>query len=112
MPISNATGYTRKLLNAGEIENKGFEMLVGFVPLRTEDFRWNLNVNWSKNKNKVISLTDGIDNLQLASFQGGVSINAAPGEPYGAIRGTDYVYDDQGNKIVNSDGYYGVFKQQ
>lgn len=108
VPISNATGYTRKLLNAGEIENKGFEMLVGFVPLRTEDFRWNLNVNWSKNKNKVISLTDGIDNLQLASFQGGVSINAAPGEPYGAIRGTDYVYDDQGNKIVNSDGYYEV----
>ncbi|MDN6279646.1 MAG: SusC/RagA family TonB-linked outer membrane protein [Psychroflexus sp.] len=108
VPISNATGYTRKLLNAGEIENKGFEVLVGFVPLRSEDFRWNLTMNWSKNKNKVISLTDGIDNLELASFQGGVSINAAPGEPYGAIRGTDYVYDDQGNKIVDSNGYYEV----
>lgn len=108
VPISNASGYSTKLLNAGEIENKGFEVLVGFVPLQSEDFRWNLNVNWSKNKNKVISLTDGISNLELASFQGGVSINAAPGEPYGAIRGTDYVYDDQGNKIVDSNGYYEV----
>lgn len=106
--ISTATGYGRKLLNAGEIENKGLEVLVGLEPVRTEDFSWNMNVNWSKNQNEVISLAGDLENLQLASFQGGVSINAAPGEPYGAIRGTDYVYDNQGNKVVGADGYYEI----
>lgn len=105
VPISNATGYTRKLLNAGEIENKGIEVLLGGKPIELPDFSWNINVNWSRNRNKVISLTEGIDNLQLASLQGGVSINASPGEPYGAIRGSDYIYDN-GNRVVNESGYY------
>lgn len=106
VPISNATGYTRKLLNAGTIENRGVEILLGGTPVKTADFSWNISANWSRNRNEVISLTDGIDNLQLASLQGGVSINASPGEPYGAIRGTDYIYDDNGQKVVNASGYY------
>src|SRR5690606_38330736 len=47
-----------------------------------------------------------INNLQLAALQGGISINAAPGQPYGAIRGTDYVYDANGNRTVNASGFY------
>ena len=108
VPVSNATGYTRRLLNAGEIENKGVEILLSGTPIDYNDFRWNVSVNWYQNKNKVVSLIEGIDNLQLASLQGGVSINAAPGEPYGAIRGRDYVYDDNGNKLVDSNGYHQV----
>ena len=106
VPVSYATGFGQVLLNAGTIENKGIELSLHLVPIQTEDFQWNMNVNWAKNENTVISLAGGIDNLQLASLQGGVSINAAPGEPYGAIRGTDYVYDEQGNRVVNSSGYY------
>lgn len=106
VPVSNATGFVTTLLNAGTIENKGLEVQLTLNPVRTEDFHWTMNVNWAKNENTVLSLADGIDNLQLASLQGGVSINAAPGQPYGAIRGTDYIYDDNGNKVVNSSGYY------
>ncbi|QYA25384.1 SusC/RagA family TonB-linked outer membrane protein [Gramella sp. MT6] len=106
VPVSTATGFTSKLLNAGTIENKGIEVSLNLNPIRTEDFNWNINVNWAKNENTVLELTDGIDNLQLASVQGGISINAAPGQPYGAIRGTDYVYDDQGNRLITSAGYY------
>lgn len=106
VPVSNATGFNTTLLNAGTIENEGFEASLRLVPVQTEDFMWNMTVNWAKNKSTVLSLAEGIDNLQLASLQGGVSINAAPGEPYGAIRGTDYIYDDNGNKVVNSSGYY------
>ncbi|WP_026933541.1 SusC/RagA family TonB-linked outer membrane protein [Christiangramia echinicola] len=106
VPVSTATGFGEKLLNAGTIENKGIEVALNINPIRTDDFNWNINVNWAKNENEVLKLTDGIDNLQLASPQGGISINAAPGQPYGAIRGTDFVYDDQGNKVINSNGYY------
>ncbi|MBQ0740417.1 TonB-dependent receptor, partial [Aquimarina celericrescens] len=47
VPVSNATGYTRKLLNAGEIENIGFEVLLSGKPLQMDDFNWNVSVNWS-----------------------------------------------------------------
>ncbi|MEP5253594.1 MAG: SusC/RagA family TonB-linked outer membrane protein [Winogradskyella arenosi] len=105
VPYSGATGYSSRWLNAGTIENKGLELQLYGTPIKTEDFQWNLNVNWSKNENEVIELLDGIENLQLASLQGGVSINATPGEAYGTIRGTNFIYQD-GERVVGTDGYY------
>ena len=106
VPVSYGTGYSSKWLNAGEIENKGIELSIKGTAIKKENFTWDLVLNWSKNTNKVISLAEGIDNLQLGSFQGGVTVNARVGEAYGAIQGSDYSYDDNGNKIVNSAGYY------
>jgi TonB-linked SusC/RagA family outer membrane protein len=101
VPVSTATGYTSKILNAGEIENKGVELSLFGTPYKTDNFTWNVNVNYSKNKNKVISLADGIQNLQLGNFQGGVTINARVGEPYGVIQGTDYTYLN-GERVVSA----------
>jgi len=106
VPVSNSTGYTSALLNAGTIQNKGVEVQLNATPIQSENFRWNFILNWSQNRSEVLSLADGIENLQLASLQGGVSVNAAVGEPMGVIRGTDYVYDDNGNRVVGSNGYY------
>jgi len=104
VPVSNATGFTQKYLNAGVVENKGIEVLLRLTPIKTTDFNWNMTVNFAKNESQVLELLQGIDNLQLASLQGGISINAAPGQPYGAIRGTDYVYDDAGNRVIRTTG--------
>ncbi len=101
VPVTRSTGYTSKILNAGEIENKGFEVSLYGSPIKTADLSWNINVNWSKNENTVISLEDGIENLQLGSFQGGVTINARVGEPYGVIQGTDFTYLN-GEKVVDA----------
>ncbi|HEY9185430.1 MAG TPA: SusC/RagA family TonB-linked outer membrane protein [Salegentibacter sp.] len=106
VPVSNATGFGRVWLNSGTIENEGIEVSLNLNPIRSEDFNWNMNINWARNRSEVLELAPGIDNLELAALQGGVSINAAPDEPYGAIRGRDYVYDDNGNRIVNDAGYY------
>jgi len=110
--ISTATGYSTKYVNSGEIENKGIELSLFATPIKTTDFSWDLILNWSKNVNKVVSLYEGVDNLQLGSFQGGISINATVGEPYGIIQGTDWVYDDAtGEKVINSTGYHdGYYK--
>ncbi|WP_299160746.1 SusC/RagA family TonB-linked outer membrane protein [uncultured Tenacibaculum sp.] len=106
VPVSTATGYLNKVLNAGEIENKGLELSLNGTPIKTDDFTWNANVNWSKNQSKVLSLAEGITNLQLGSFQGGVTINATVGQPYGVIQGTDYTYLN-GEKVVDaSNGQY------
>ncbi len=104
--ISAATGFTRKYVNAGDMENKGVELFLFGKPINNKTFKWEINVNWAQNKNKVISLAEGMDNLVLASMQGGVSINATVGQPYGAIKGTDLVYDESGNPVVKSNGYY------
>jgi len=101
LPVSTATGYNVKIVNAGEIQNSGVELALNATPVKSKNFKWDLTLNWSKNYNKVVSLMEGVNNLQLGRFQGGVSINAMVGQPYGVIYGTDYIYDDNGNKVVD-----------
>ncbi len=102
VPVSTSTGFLNKILNAGEIENKGIELSVFAVPVKTENFKWRFNANWTQNKNEVLSLAEGIETLQLGSFQGGVTINAQVGQPYGVIFGTDYTYLN-GERVVDAD---------
>ncbi len=104
MPVtlSQTTGYSARYVNSGEIENKGIELALNLVPIQTPTFRWDVNVNFAKNQNKVLSLFPGVSNLQLGSFQGNVTLNATIGQPYGVLRGSDYTYDDNGNKILSA----------
>jgi TonB-linked SusC/RagA family outer membrane protein len=104
--VSYATGYSGKFINAGEVENQGVELTLRGTPVVNSDFRWDITLNWAQNNNQVVALEEGLENLQLASLQGGVTINARVGEPYGVIQGTDYVYHDNGQPIVGENGYY------
>ncbi|RLD54186.1 MAG: SusC/RagA family TonB-linked outer membrane protein, partial [Bacteroidetes bacterium] len=103
--VSYSTGYSTQYINAGEMENKGIELQLIGTPMKTDNFRWDVTLNWSQNKSLVVSLHKDVENLQLASLQGGVTINARVGEPYGTIQGSDYVYID-GQKVVGDNGYY------
>lgn len=111
VPTSGASQYLFKMINAGDLENKGIEVALSGTPIKTENFAWNVNVNWSRNRNKLVYLDEGRTNLQLANFQH-TSLNATVGEAYGTIRGTDYVYDGNGNKVVGDDGYYLINNDQ
>lgn len=106
VPQSTSTGYASSLINAGELLNKGIEVSLSGSPIKTNDFTWNIGVNWSKNENNLVKLDEGRSNLVLATFQDGVTLNATVGQPYGTFRGTDYVYNANGQKVVNEDGYY------
>jgi hypothetical protein len=105
--VSYATGYQSKWVNAGEIQNKGMELALFGTPVKMDDFKWDISVNWSKNTSKVLSLyTDEsgnkVTNLELAALQGGVSINATVGQPYGTIKGSDFQYHaTNGGKLIN-----------
>jgi len=104
MPVtlSQTTGYNFMYVNAGEIENKGIELTLNGSPVRSKNFNWDINVNFATNRNKVVSLYPGIENLQLGSFQGGVTLNAMVGQPYGVLKGKDYTYDANGNMIISA----------
>lgn len=105
--VSLATGYTSKFINAGNVQNKGIELSVYGAPIRNENFSWNVNINFSRNRNKVLSLYENSTNLQLASFQGGVSLNASVGRPFGELQGRTYEYID-GQRVVNDNGLWKV----
>lgn len=104
--VSSASQYTNGVVNGGNIENKGLEIQLYGTPIKTKDFSWEIIINWSNNKSKVISLPNELDNLQLGAFQGGVTVNAAPGEAYGALKGTDYVYTNGQPTIDQATGKY------
>lgn len=100
LPVSSATGYRTFLVNAGQIDNKGVEVQLNGTPFKTDNFKWDIDVNWSKNRNEVVSLYGDSQNYLLASYQGGVSLNARVGEAFGALVGSDYVYLN-GEKVIN-----------
>jgi TonB-linked SusC/RagA family outer membrane protein len=109
--VSRATGFSSTVLNAGDIQNTGIELVLTGAPIVKDKFRWDIDVNFAQNKNEVTALQEGIDNLQLGSLQGGITINATVGQPYGTIQGTTYNYlegheGDDAYRIVGSNGYY------
>lgn len=105
--IPAATGYAYSLMNAGEITNKGMELMLTATPIELDNsFRWDVSVNWAKNKNQVVSLAPGVNNYQLSSGPFSVTVNATVGETYGALMGTDFIYDKDGNKVVDAGGEY------
>jgi TonB-linked SusC/RagA family outer membrane protein len=103
IPISYASGYTSKFINAGEIDNTGVEISLGLVPVKSASgFEWDMDINFSKNNNKVVSLVDGIDQYLLGSYWE-MKVLAIPGQPMGSLFGYDFKRDPDGN-IINKDG--------
>ncbi|MHA8099712.1 SusC/RagA family TonB-linked outer membrane protein [Aquirufa aurantiipilula] len=105
--VSSATGFSSTFVNAGNIQNKGFEVSLYASPIKTADFSWNVNVNWTKNTSLVLSLYNDSQNLQLATFQGGVSLNATVGQPYGILQGRTWKTLN-GEKLVKANGRYDL----
>lgn len=111
-PIAASSGLLEVILNAGSIENKGFEITATGTPFKAKksgDFNWDIVLNWSKNKNKVLELAEGIESLILGGFEGS-DIRAVAGQPYGTIYGGRWLRDANGNVVIDDDtlsGNYG-----
>lgn len=109
LPMNPLSGYESRMINAGDIQNQGVEVTLNADVINRDDFKWNVNANFSKNKNKIIELTEGVNTYALGGFAD-VNILAEVGHRYGVIRGTRYtrVEDESsefyGKKILNGDG--------
>ncbi|MBK7713722.1 MAG: SusC/RagA family TonB-linked outer membrane protein [Bacteroidales bacterium] len=65
--VSNASGYTTVVINAGEVQNKGIEIALNLTPVKMSNgFSWDINANFASNKSEVVSLAPGIESLTLA----------------------------------------------
>ncbi|MFA5814227.1 MAG: SusC/RagA family TonB-linked outer membrane protein [Bacteroidales bacterium] len=106
MPVDIATsaGYSSMLINAGEIENKGVEVIFSASVIQSKGgFNWDLTLNWAKNNNRVNELYGDLESLWISDMWSSY-IEARPGEPYGVIMGQKWLRDDQGNLVITSAG--------
>ena len=101
LSVSGTTGYIYKVINSGKIQNKGLEVAFHATPVKTRDFEWKTSLTLASNKNKVIELVDGVDYYRITSAPFKVEIGAMKGDAYGVIMGTDYVYDANGNRMID-----------
>lgn len=104
VPVSAAFGYDAKILNAGRVTNRGFELTLTGTPVRNDAFEWNSTFNWSKNRNRVDRLDEGVNTLELSNTL--VTLVAREGQPYGQLLGYDFVYTPDGQRVVQEDGTY------
>ena len=103
MASSWTTGYPYRLINAGEIRNSGVEISLNTRPVDTRDFTWDLNLNFSKNNNKVVSLVDDMDMFELEKAQWlDVQVAAKVGEDFGSIVGPDFVRNADGDIVIDA----------
>ncbi|KUG13430.1 SusC/RagA family TonB-linked outer membrane protein [Elizabethkingia sp. HvH-WGS333] len=105
LPIPIESGVQSQQINAGNIQNEGIEITLNTTPIKTENFKWNSTINFSKNKDKIISLTPGVEEYILEwAFGRDIRSIAIPGSEYGLIQ-TKYGFaryqalDNNGNKI-------------
>lgn len=103
IPISASSGYTKKYINAGEIDNKGIEVTLNLGIIQAANgFNWNMNVNFAKNKNEVVELAPDVEQFELGTYWD-LKVVAIPGQPYGSLYGADFLRDPSGN-IINRGG--------
>ncbi len=103
--ISGTSGFGGRVINVGAITNKGVEALLSTTPLLTQNIRWDVNFNFARNRNEVVSLLGENDVVRLGESRNqGNYVTAEVGKPFGVIRGNGYRLDDQGRRVFDADG--------
>lgn len=102
--ISKASGYDKRILNAGKITNKGVEVTLSGTPVKLSNgFSWEVSVNYARNRNKVVELAEGLTTYTLAT-QRGMSSEARVGEAYGTFYGVGFQKSPDGQIVYGANG--------
>lgn len=104
IPMDFSTGYSGAVLNGGKVRNRGLELSLGGKFIDNKNFKWNANLNWSRNWNKVMELPEGIDGQQIIGTGGTASIIAKVGGTTSAIYGFGFVRSPDGQIVYDSAG--------
>jgi len=106
LEVAKGSGYASKIINAGELVSEGLELQMGVVPVRNNNFNWRIDFNYTQTKMTVPDIHPKVQALDIvrAPF-GGVFLRASEGDEYGQLWGIDYIYDDNGNRVLNGPTY-------
>lgn len=102
VPMAGSTGYGSFVTNAGEMTSKAHELVFYVSPVRTKDFDWTIDVNYTKVKNEVVTLAEGIESVFLVGFTTPY-VAAFAGQTYPTIYGETMARDENGNILIDDD---------
>ena len=104
VPLDPTTGYSRAVLNAGAVRNRGIELIVTGNIINRKDFKWNTSATWAKNNNKVLELAEGLSDKQDIGYGGNATLQARVGGTTGDIYGFGFLRSPDGQVIYNTSG--------
>ncbi|MGO2103356.1 MAG: SusC/RagA family TonB-linked outer membrane protein [Psychroflexus halocasei] len=104
-PLPVSSGYSSVLINAGEVRNRGVELLLNAKPVQGNNFKWNTTITWAKNEGKVMSLHENAEEgtLQMLSSSGARLVAEEGGSP-AALYGRAYLRSPEGKVIYDNNG--------
>ena len=110
VPVTGASGFTRKLINAGRIDRSGIELMLNITPVKMKNLNWDINLNYASNTSKIIELAEGVDAIIQETGTFGTSSGARlvhkVGEEWGQLRGGGFKKDASGAKVVDANGLF------
>lgn len=107
VPIAYTSGYSSFVTNAGSIRNRGLEIELTATPYKKKDFTWDIALNWSANRSKVISIKEGINEVMFydeGRIANKLVVNGSAGDLYGIV----YKRNEAGKLVMRADGYPDV----
>lgn len=118
IPMPMASGFSREYINAGDIQNSGFEIQLTAVPVQKENFKWNTGINFAANTSKVLKLHSKTKRVDVTASTKYATVVVNEGGKYGDLYGHKwkqdpgtgkYVVDATGLPVVESNQKLGNF---
>jgi TonB-linked SusC/RagA family outer membrane protein len=103
-PIAPSSGFESVYSNSGRMRNSGFEIVLDGDVFRTEDFTWNIGLNFAQNTNEVLELAEGVDEVSVLAAFVSIGSYAIVGDAYGALYGTRWLRNSNGDLVIGANG--------
>ncbi len=103
VPVANTSGLSRYLTNAGDIRNYGVELLLSGTPVRSAAVTWDVAVNWSFNRSKVLSMPPGVSEIFFQDDR--IANKLVVGGSIGDLYGRPYKRDAEGRLLIDASGF-------
>lgn len=99
LPIGS--GASQFFTNGGDVENKGIEAILSLRPIQTQDFQWDIQFNYTRNRSLVVAINDERPSIVVS---GGFlrEFRIEQGEPWGNIYSRGFLRDDQGRVVIDA----------
>ncbi|MFA4867375.1 MAG: SusC/RagA family TonB-linked outer membrane protein [Pedobacter sp.] len=106
LPIVSApsTGVNFRVVNFGKVRNRGVEIALNGTPVKTDSFTWDIMYTFTRNRNMVLELPDGLDKVTINTAYDAQFV-ARVGQPLGLIEAPVAKLTPDGRTIVSTTGF-------
>ena len=104
MPLAASSGYGSVRQNSGSMTNKGVELMLGVTAIKNKNLTWEIAANFGMNKNEVLSLAPGVDEINIESAFASIGSYAIVGQSYGSMYGSRILRHSDGSMIIGANG--------